>query len=121
MRGRRILVVDDEETIARVMQRALFGYEVTSATTGRGGLDRIRGGEHFDAVICDVHMPGMDGIEFAAELALIAPDLAKKILFVTGDPQVVEMLSGRSVLAMPFETHTLRCRLEQVLHDELGY
>ncbi len=113
--GARILVVDDEEAIGRVMRRVLFGYEVTAVTSGRDALERVQRGEPFDAVICDVNMPEMDGIEFAARLALIAPELANNILFVTGDQDAARKLSGRHVLTIPFETHALRSRLEELV------
>jgi len=111
----RILVVDDEATIGHVMRRVLFGYEVSAVTSGRDGLERVERGEHFDGVVCDVHMPEMDGLEFAARLAVIAPELAKNILFVTGDAEAAKGLATRRVLTIPFDMHMLRSYLEQVV------
>jgi two-component system NtrC family sensor kinase len=114
----RILAIDNEEPVGRAVRRALFGYDVTTVTSGAEALARIRDGERFDAVICDVVMPGMDGHEFAARLDVIAPDLATRTLFLTGDPTAVEKLSGRPVLTKPFEMHLLRSHLEQLAKSE---
>lgn len=111
----RILVVDDEETMGRVMRRVLFGYEVAFVRSAREGLARIEQGEAFGAVICDVDMPEMGGVAFAARLAVVAPELANRILFLTRDREAAGTLSGRPVQTVPFETNVFRSRLEQVI------
>jgi two-component system, OmpR family, response regulator len=67
MRGtrRRILVVDDEESIRRNLQAYLVdeGFEVTCAESGEKALE-ILGGTSFDAVIVDMRLQGMDGNTF---------------------------------------------------------
>jgi two-component system KDP operon response regulator KdpE len=64
MTSARILVVDDEPQIRRVMRSTLTaeGYEVHDAKTGTEALDELRK-ERYDLVLLDVNMPGMDGIE----------------------------------------------------------
>ncbi len=111
----RILAIDNEESVGRAVRRALFGYHVTTVTSGADALARIGSGESFDAVICDVVMPDMDGHEFALRLSTVAPRLAEKTLFLTGDPGAVHQLAGRPVLMKPIETHLLRSHLEQVV------
>jgi two-component system, OmpR family, KDP operon response regulator KdpE len=60
----RILVVDDDPQIRRVMRVTLTGqgYEVDDAKTGEEALDKLRG-ERFDLVLLDMNMPGMGGLE----------------------------------------------------------
>lgn len=60
----RILVVDDERPIVRLLQANLtrYGHTVTTAFDGRDALDQIQNGD-FDLVILDVMMPFMDGYE----------------------------------------------------------
>jgi len=62
---RRILVIDDEDHIRRVMRMTLeaAGYEVGEATDGPRGLEAFGEGSAWDAVLLDQRMPGMDGLE----------------------------------------------------------
>jgi two-component system KDP operon response regulator KdpE len=64
MSAGRILVVDDDPQIRRVMRVTLTGqgYEVNDAKTGEEALEKIRS-ERFDLILLDMNMPGMDGIE----------------------------------------------------------
>jgi two-component system response regulator MprA len=65
----RILVVDDDRSLRDALRRALTlaGYEVDLAESGQEGLSRIAAGEP-DAVVLDVGMPGMDGLELCRRL-----------------------------------------------------
>ncbi|MGH9871354.1 MAG: response regulator [Pyrinomonadaceae bacterium] len=62
---KRILIIDDEENIVRVMRLALeaAGYEVGQASDGLQGLQAYGDGSEWDAVLLDQKMPGMDGLE----------------------------------------------------------
>ena len=64
MSAARILVVDDDPQIRRVMRVALTGqsYEVDDAKSGEAALDKLRG-QRFDLVLLDMNMPGMGGLE----------------------------------------------------------
>ncbi|HMC80684.1 MAG TPA: response regulator, partial [Acidimicrobiia bacterium] len=63
-RSTRVLVVDDEENITFLLGSALrhFGFDVTTAATGRQGLDAVRTFEP-DLVLLDVMLPDLDGFE----------------------------------------------------------
>jgi CheY-like chemotaxis protein len=62
--SRRVLIIDDETNIRRMMRLTLEsdGYEVEDAEDGAKGLSMFGDGERFDAVLLDQKMPGMDGI-----------------------------------------------------------
>jgi two-component system KDP operon response regulator KdpE len=64
MSAGRILVVDDDPQIRRVMRVTLTGqgYEVDDAKSGEGALEKLRA-ERFDLVLLDMNMPGMGGLE----------------------------------------------------------
>jgi CheY-like chemotaxis protein len=91
----RILVVDDDSPIRRVL-RALFersGHVVLEAATATEALESLAlpAGERPEAVVCDVLMPGMSGLEFYERLVVLAPDLRERVVFLTGanhDPAV---------------------------------
>ena len=59
-----ILLVEDEESIRFMLQTKLMkeGYNVTTAANGLHGLQVLRSGKEFDLIICDLKMPGKDGI-----------------------------------------------------------
>jgi DNA-binding response OmpR family regulator len=63
--SKRILIIDDEEHIRRMMRLTLeaAGYEVGEAKDGAEGLSLFRDGSTWDAVVLDQRMPGMDGLE----------------------------------------------------------
>jgi len=74
MNGARVLVVDDEPQIQRVLRPSLTasGYEVIEATTGRQALAAVR--EHSpDIIILDLGLPDMDGKEVLRKLRILAP------------------------------------------------
>lgn len=81
----RILLVDDEEPVRRVMQLSLerMGHRVTAADSGEGALERFRNDPSaFDLVVADLRMPGLSGDRTAEEMLKIRPGLP--ILIVSG-------------------------------------
>jgi DNA-binding NtrC family response regulator len=82
-RSRRILVVDDEESIRRSL-RAFFedeGFEVVVTGSGEEGLDALHEAAA-DAVIVDMRLPGMDGNAFIEKVCLLHPET--KVFIFTG-------------------------------------
>ena len=69
IRGRSVLVVDDEHEIAELIasQLAALEVQVTIALSGEEALDRLRT-DHYDAVTLDILMPGMDGFEVLRQI-----------------------------------------------------
>ncbi|MFC3101158.1 response regulator [Altererythrobacter lauratis] len=82
--GGRILLVEDEDMVRAVAERALArqGYDIVTASDGDEGLELVRGGEKFDLVVSDVVMPAMDGPAMAREIRKLQPRLP--ILFMSG-------------------------------------
>jgi two-component system sensor histidine kinase RpfC len=81
-----ILLIDDEPTIRKMVSRLLdrAGYQVRAAATPGEALDLVRA-EHFDAVICDLHLSGLSGIELCEQIWLLAPELAGRVIVSSGD------------------------------------
>ncbi|HVH47056.1 MAG TPA: response regulator [Labilithrix sp.] len=82
---RRVLVVDDDPLVLRSLTRVLArDFEVSSARNGREALDLVRAGGTFDAMLCDLMMPELSGIELHELLERDDPELAKRTVFLTG-------------------------------------
>jgi len=81
-----ILVIDDEPTIRRSVGRSLerAGYRVRTAGTGDEAMALVRA-EHFDAAICDLHIPGVSAVRLCEQIWLAAPDLAGRLIVASGD------------------------------------
>lgn len=81
----RILWIDDDVHLLRAFQRRLRrDHDVDVCETASKALERIAAGERWDVICCDLMMPNMNGREFEEALARQFPDLATRIVFVTG-------------------------------------
>ena len=82
--GGRILLVEDEDMVRAVAERALTraGYTVTPCADGEEGLAAVANGGDFDLVVSDVVMPGMDGPAMARAIRRAKPSLP--VLFMSG-------------------------------------
>ena len=110
---RKILVVDDEPVIRETLLEALttVGYRVEAVTDGRQALERLRDSA-YDILLVDVRMPKLDGEEFYHILTQRAPEVASRILFMTGDTSSEDThrflaRTGRPFLAKPFDLDEL--------------
>lgn len=84
-RRARILVIDDEPMVATAIRRTLaMEHEVQVTSAAREALERIRGGESFDIILCDLMMPQMTGMELYAELEKLGHEHVERIIFLTG-------------------------------------
>ncbi len=116
---RRLLVVDDEPLVAASVRRQLATDFVVDAACGAAdALARIAA-DRYDAVVCDVTMEGPNGLEFLDALRREEPDLARRVLLVTGgvSPAAGDLLStcGAPWLAKPFDGRQLRRALRDLL------
>ena len=69
-----------------MLQEALAqdGHRVVTASDGAAALELLRHGQ-FDAILCDLRMPRLDGASLARALQAIRPDLSPRLLLMTGD------------------------------------
>jgi two-component system NtrC family sensor kinase len=82
----RILIADDERSVREVMQRALQrqGYQVDAVATGSEALAAVRAAE-YDLILCDIRMPGLNGMELYRRVKEEFPPMAGRFIFSTGD------------------------------------
>ena len=124
IRPARVLVVDDEEFITRVVSRVLepVGHRVSVAHSGAEALERLQA-ESFDVVLCDVRMPGMDGIALYRRMLRDRPRQAQRFVFFTGDTVSLETTrvlgeTGRPTLQKPFTVDELQRAIRAVLEED---
>src|ERR687893_3230278 len=93
-----VLIVDDDPVLLEALPEALRlrmeGVTIETADSAAAALDRIEGGD-FDAIVTDIKMPGMSGLELLAEIRNRRPDTPT--LMITGHGEtdlVVEALRG---------------------------
>jgi PAS domain S-box-containing protein len=94
----RILMVDDEEQIVRMIQQMLekLGYHVTARTSSIETLEAFRAApDKFDLVITDMTMPNMTGVELARKLIEIRPDIP--IIICTGFSEKISANKARTM------------------------
>jgi two-component system NtrC family sensor kinase len=82
LRG-RVLVVDDEPLILRMMMHALRDHDVVAVTSASDALERCAT-RSFDVILCDLMMPGMSGMQLYERLREVHPELEQRIVFMTG-------------------------------------
>ena len=119
---RRVLVVDDDDSIREVAQMALEiigGWEVRAASSGAEAIQRA-GDESVDAVLLDVMMPGMDGPTTLGHLRHAPSTQHIPVIFLTakvqaGDRRAWTDLDIAGVIAKPFNPMTLASEVSEVL------
>jgi len=117
---RTILVVEDNGALRRLMLRILegCGYSVLEAANGHQGMDLFQQQGTVDLAIIDMVMPGMSGLDVAAEIERQQP--GTKILYVSGHGSsvAIDSISRRTpdrVLLKPFDAADLIDRVAQLL------
>jgi two-component system NtrC family sensor kinase len=122
MKSPRILILDDDNAVGELLGEmiSMLGYRPTSCEDPTLALNMIDR-QPFDAIISDFRMPGLDGREFYRQLRIRHPSLARRIIFLTGDPHAEEIqtflsTTGNSCLAKPFRLSAIEALLLDTLH-----
>ncbi|MFM2123588.1 MAG: hypothetical protein RL328_39 [Acidobacteriota bacterium] len=115
---RKLLVVDDAETCADIIEMALAGIpglEVEWAGSAEAGLELLRNGD-VAALITDLELPGMNGLELLSEVR----HLPVIVVSATTDPtaEATALASGASAFFQkPFSPAAIRRKIEEVLKE----
>lgn len=115
----RVLIVDDADTLARAVRRGLRDtFECSVATNESEALTAL-GEQTWDAIVCDMMMPDLSGVQLYRWLRTARPHLLRRIVFVTGLDVRAARSSlgdiGAPVLLKPFSVDDLRATLSQLL------
>jgi two-component system, OmpR family, response regulator MprA len=115
----RILVVEDDRAVREALRRALTlgGYEVQTAEDGEQAIEMVVRNVP-DAVVLDIGLPGIDGLEVCRRLRLLGNRVA--ILILTAREQVSDRIDGLDAgaddyLVKPFDVEEVKARLRALL------
>ena len=121
--GKKILVVDDEPEVTRILKTRLeaAGYEVMTALTGEECLLQAKKGRP-DLVILDILMPGIDGIEAAAQLKQNPLTRGIPIFFLTclktkQDEHRSRKAGEYTIFAKPFDPEELMTKIKETVGE----
>ncbi len=123
----RVLIIDDEVAVGRTLALVLGAeHEVTVKTNAADALALLHeeGPEAFDAVLCDLVMPGMTGFELFQTVQREQPELAARFLFMTGGlaPRRlgVQLSPQTPLFEKPFELDQIRGTLRALVRERRG-
>lgn len=121
--GQSILIVEDEEKIARFIELELLheGYEVEKSQDGRDGLSKAQSGR-FDLMILDVMLPGLNGFEV---LRRLRKDSSLPVIMLTARDAVMDKVAGLDggaddYMTKPFAIEELLARIRLALKKGSG-
>jgi PAS domain S-box-containing protein len=118
----QVLVVDDEPAVARAVARALKPHLVAVAGSAAEALAALGAGDPPDAIVCDLMMPEVTGMDLHERLAAERPELARRMIFLTGGAftdrarSFLEQRRGQ-VMEKPVEGAALRALVERVARE----
>ncbi len=117
----KVLIVDDEPSLRSSLAQILATeHEVSAEATGQGVLARMRGGERFDVILCDLLMPEMSGVDLFQAIEAEFPEQRARVVFLTGGaftPRTQEFLSRvpNPRLEKPFDIDDLLVLIRKVM------
>ena len=102
-----ILVIEDEKGLLQIIEQLLTGcgYDVDTAVDGLDGIQKFDEG-HYDIVITDIRMPGVDGIGVAKHIRN-SNKQSVPVIAITGTPWLLENDNFDMILAKPFPLNQL--------------
>ena len=122
----RILIVDDQEANVQLLEQMLrsAGYQRLTSTMDPFAVCDLHRANHYDLILLDLQMPGMDGFQVMEGLKEIDPDGYVPILVVTAQPghKLRALASGaKDFVAKPFDLVEVKTRIHNMLEVRLLY
>lgn len=109
-----VLVIDDEKSLLKVFNKVLkrAGFRVETATNGRDGLEKLNN-THFDIVITDILMPGMQGNNVANHIRN-SQGKSTALIGISGTPWKLSEHDFDAVIPKPFSPETLLNTIQNI-------
>ena len=109
---KKILVIDDSETIRQQVKQALAatGYQIVEAIDGVDGLEKLRERNDLDLALCDVNMPRMNGLDMIAEVQRTGLKIPILMLTTEGQPSLIKRAreaGAKGWIVKPFKPELL--------------
>ncbi|WP_232476334.1 PAS domain-containing hybrid sensor histidine kinase/response regulator [Flavisphingomonas formosensis] len=121
--GQTVLLVEDDDSVRLLVREVLeeLGYRTFEAAEPASASDLLRSGQHFDLMVSDVGLPGMNGRQLAEIAREHHPDLP--ILFVTGYAENAANRAGflganMAMITKPFQIEMLSAKISEMLGTE---
>ncbi len=119
-----VLIVDDQQANVRLLERILgsAGYRSVASTTDPLGVCALHRENHYDLILLDLEMPGMDGFQVMEGLKEIESDGYLPVLVITAEPahKLRALLAGaKDFISKPFDLVEVRARVHNMLEVRL--
>lgn len=121
---RRILVVEDDHDLLRMLQKMLSPVgQIETATDGETALEQVRSGTPPDLIVTDLMMPRMDGLTFARALKQTERTAGIPIVMLTAKNQPLDVVAGinagaRHYVTKPFKQEELLEKVKRALGEK---
>lgn len=113
-----LLILEDEEGLRNILSSRLakLGFKVEVAATGLHGLQKIKSGYTPVMIICDLKMPGLNGLDFCRDLRKLKPEHDIPIMMITAFPEKdvltkTKALGIKAILVKPFSFQDIFTRV----------
>lgn len=121
--SKELLIAEDEYPVYFLLETILepTGIKITWARTGQEAVDIYKSGRSFDAILLDIRMPGMDGIETFKELRTAGaeiPILAQTAYSMSDEADELEKIGFNGYISKPFVQTEILNLLDKFLNQE---
>jgi two-component system, chemotaxis family, chemotaxis protein CheY len=122
-----VLIVDDSQSVREQLVNVLedAGYAVTEAVDGIDGCEKLRDCDDYALIICDVNMPGMDGLAMVEQVTTQPHPITAPILMLTteGQPEMIrraKKAGAKGWMVKPFKADLLLQTVERLTSSDSG-
>ena len=114
----RVLLVEDEDELRTIAEAALgsIGLEVVGVSSAEEAMIKLARSGTFDALVTDIRLPGLSGIDLATQARVSQPDLP--VLYMTGYSETQIPDHRDRVVRKPYKPDTLRLRVAELLEEQ---